>query len=166
MKNLDILTLDLMLFLPHQGIISEDFIDTYKDNKPYYSQAIKQPNKQEFITFLISLQILEVYETIQPYSHFKPYRGVNVLKVLDYNVIDLCDSTFIMQLTFVLVGVEDLKSMQSPRLVKTHLPVQLLPSSFWKNNCKVANFKEKKILICVVISFTNYAKIKVRDCNP
>uniref|UniRef100_A0A452QB04 Sulfotransferase n=1 Tax=Ursus americanus TaxID=9643 RepID=A0A452QB04_URSAM len=34
-------------------------------------------------------------------------------------------------------GVEELKKMQPPRLVKTHLPVQLLPSSFWKNNCKV-----------------------------
>ncbi|XP_040346336.1 sulfotransferase 1 family member D1-like [Herpailurus yagouaroundi] len=34
-------------------------------------------------------------------------------------------------------GVEDLKKKQSPRLVKTHLPVQLLPSSFWKNNCKM-----------------------------
>lgn len=43
-------------------------------------------------------------------------------------------------LTFMLAGVEDLNDMQSPRLVKKHLPVQLLPSSFWKNNCKVANF--------------------------
>ncbi|XP_008067699.1 sulfotransferase 1 family member D1 [Carlito syrichta] len=34
-------------------------------------------------------------------------------------------------------GVEQLKNMQSPRLVKTHLPVQLLPSSFWKNDCKM-----------------------------
>ncbi|XP_052054653.1 sulfotransferase 1 family member D1 [Apodemus sylvaticus] len=34
-------------------------------------------------------------------------------------------------------GVEMLKNMQSPRLVKTHLPVQLLPSSFWKNDCKM-----------------------------
>ncbi|XP_004681297.1 PREDICTED: sulfotransferase family cytosolic 1B member 1 [Condylura cristata] len=34
-------------------------------------------------------------------------------------------------------GVKELEIMQSPRLVKTHLPVQLLPSSFWKNNCKV-----------------------------
>lgn len=34
-------------------------------------------------------------------------------------------------------GVEELKIMPSPRLVKTHLPVQLLPSSFWKNNCKM-----------------------------
>ncbi|XP_003512339.1 sulfotransferase 1 family member D1 [Cricetulus griseus] len=34
-------------------------------------------------------------------------------------------------------GVELLKNMHSPRLVKTHLPVQLLPSSFWKNDCKM-----------------------------
>ncbi|XP_047654079.1 sulfotransferase 1 family member D1-like [Phacochoerus africanus] len=34
-------------------------------------------------------------------------------------------------------GVKELNDMQSPRLVKTHLPVQLLPSSFWKNNCKI-----------------------------
>lgn len=34
-------------------------------------------------------------------------------------------------------GIESLNKMQSPRLVKTHLPVQLLPSSFWKNNCKM-----------------------------
>ncbi|XP_037684889.1 sulfotransferase 1 family member D1 [Choloepus didactylus] len=34
-------------------------------------------------------------------------------------------------------GIEQLNSMQSPRLVKTHLPVQLLPSSFWKNDCKM-----------------------------
>ncbi|CAK7291605.1 Sulfotransferase 1 family member D1 [Vulpes lagopus] len=33
--------------------------------------------------------------------------------------------------------IELLKKMQPPRLVKTHLPVQLLPSSFWKNNCKM-----------------------------
>ncbi|XP_062055214.1 sulfotransferase 1 family member D1 [Lepus europaeus] len=34
-------------------------------------------------------------------------------------------------------GVEQLNKMQSPRLVKTHLPVDLLPSSFWKNDCKM-----------------------------
>uniref|UniRef100_A0A8C4MBA3 Sulfotransferase n=1 Tax=Equus asinus TaxID=9793 RepID=A0A8C4MBA3_EQUAS len=39
--------------------------------------------------------------------------------------------------TFCAVGVETLKDMPSPRLVKTHLPVQLRPSSFWKNNCKI-----------------------------
>ncbi|XP_012515302.1 PREDICTED: sulfotransferase family cytosolic 1B member 1 [Propithecus coquereli] len=37
----------------------------------------------------------------------------------------------------IISGVEQLKNLQSPRLVKTHLPVQLLPSSFWKNDCKM-----------------------------
>ncbi|KAM9143846.1 LOW QUALITY PROTEIN: uncharacterized protein ACDP82_007564 [Pangshura tecta] len=34
-------------------------------------------------------------------------------------------------------GVAQLAKMPSPRLVKTHLPVQLLPDSFWENNCKI-----------------------------
>ncbi|CAM4544214.1 unnamed protein product [Lepidochelys olivacea] len=34
-------------------------------------------------------------------------------------------------------GVAKLAEMPSPRLVKTHLPVQLLPDSFWENNCKI-----------------------------
>ncbi|KAF5926791.1 hypothetical protein HPG69_001421, partial [Diceros bicornis minor] len=34
-------------------------------------------------------------------------------------------------------GVEELKNMWSPRLVKTHLCVQLLSCSFWKNNYKM-----------------------------
>ncbi|KAL0596144.1 Sulfotransferase 1 family member D1, partial [Plecturocebus cupreus] len=34
-------------------------------------------------------------------------------------------------------GIEQLKNTQSPQLVKTHLPVQLLPSLFWKNDCKM-----------------------------
>ncbi|KAM9237929.1 LOW QUALITY PROTEIN: sulfotransferase 1 family member D1-like [Dugong dugon] len=33
-------------------------------------------------------------------------------------------------------GIEQLKNMQSP-VVKMHLPVQLLPSSLWKNNCRM-----------------------------
>ncbi|XP_054847636.1 sulfotransferase 1 family member D1-like [Eublepharis macularius] len=34
-------------------------------------------------------------------------------------------------------GVARLAERPSPRLVKTHLPVQLLPESFWENNCKI-----------------------------
>ncbi|NWI22044.1 ST1D1 Sulfotransferase, partial [Crypturellus soui] len=34
-------------------------------------------------------------------------------------------------------GIELLAKMPSPRLVKTHLPVQLLPNSFWEQDCKV-----------------------------
>ncbi|XP_003471658.1 sulfotransferase 1C1-like [Cavia porcellus] len=34
-------------------------------------------------------------------------------------------------------GLELAKAMPSPRTLKTHLPIQLLPPSFWKENCKI-----------------------------
>ncbi|XP_008827629.1 estrogen sulfotransferase, testis isoform-like isoform X1 [Nannospalax galili] len=34
-------------------------------------------------------------------------------------------------------GVRQLKEMESPRIVKTHLPSKLLPASFWEKNCKM-----------------------------
>ncbi|KAM4018350.1 sulfotransferase 1 family member D1-like isoform 1-T1 [Anomaloglossus baeobatrachus] len=34
-------------------------------------------------------------------------------------------------------GVEQLNGTPSPRLVKTHLPIQLMPDSFWEKNSKV-----------------------------
>ncbi|XP_048220058.1 sulfotransferase 1E1-like [Perognathus longimembris pacificus] len=34
-------------------------------------------------------------------------------------------------------GVKQLQEMDSPRIVKTHLPAKLLPGSFWENNCKI-----------------------------
>ncbi|XP_060111896.1 sulfotransferase 1C2-like [Heteronotia binoei] len=34
-------------------------------------------------------------------------------------------------------GLEDAEVMPSPRTIKTHLPIQLLPPSFWEQNCKV-----------------------------
>ncbi|XP_077607122.1 sulfotransferase 1E1-like [Crocuta crocuta] len=34
-------------------------------------------------------------------------------------------------------GVKQLKEMASPRIVKTHLPADILPASFWENNCKM-----------------------------
>ncbi|XP_073504854.1 sulfotransferase 1C2-like [Phyllobates terribilis] len=34
-------------------------------------------------------------------------------------------------------GTEILNTREPPRLVKSHLPVQLLPDSFWEKNCKV-----------------------------
>ncbi|KAF6270083.1 sulfotransferase family 1C member 2 [Rhinolophus ferrumequinum] len=33
-------------------------------------------------------------------------------------------------------GVEKANAMPSPRTIRTHLPIQLLPPSFWENNCK------------------------------
>ncbi|XP_072305783.1 cytosolic sulfotransferase 3-like [Eucyclogobius newberryi] len=36
------------------------------------------------------------------------------------------------------VGVDIVKNLTtSPRLIKTHLPVQFLPKSFWEHNCKI-----------------------------
>ncbi|XP_077199728.1 sulfotransferase 1C1-like [Paroedura picta] len=34
-------------------------------------------------------------------------------------------------------GLERAKKMPSPRTLKTHLPVHLIPPSFWKENCKI-----------------------------
>ncbi|XP_078509237.1 sulfotransferase 1 family member D1-like [Lissotriton helveticus] len=34
-------------------------------------------------------------------------------------------------------GIELLVKSQSPRIIKTHLPVKLLPKTFWENNCKI-----------------------------
>ncbi|XP_006873106.1 PREDICTED: sulfotransferase 1C4 [Chrysochloris asiatica] len=34
-------------------------------------------------------------------------------------------------------GIDQVKAMPSPRTMKTHLPVQLLPPSFWEKNCKI-----------------------------
>ncbi|CAH2316623.1 sulfotransferase 1 family member D1-like isoform X1 [Pelobates cultripes] len=33
--------------------------------------------------------------------------------------------------------LEAINAMPSPRALKTHLPIQLVPDSFWKHNCKV-----------------------------
>ncbi|KAF3826892.1 hypothetical protein GH733_009417, partial [Mirounga leonina] len=38
--------------------------------------------------------------------------------------------------TYPKSGVEKAKAMSSPRILRTHLPTQLLPPSFWENNCK------------------------------
>ncbi|XP_042328071.1 sulfotransferase 1C2-like isoform X2 [Sceloporus undulatus] len=34
-------------------------------------------------------------------------------------------------------GLEEAEAMPSPRTIKTHFPVQLLPPSFWEQNCKI-----------------------------
>uniref|UniRef100_H3AGP9 Sulfotransferase n=1 Tax=Latimeria chalumnae TaxID=7897 RepID=H3AGP9_LATCH len=34
-------------------------------------------------------------------------------------------------------GVEVINKIASPRVIKTHLPFQLVPKSFWEHNCKV-----------------------------
>ncbi|XP_062859327.1 sulfotransferase 1C1-like [Trichomycterus rosablanca] len=34
-------------------------------------------------------------------------------------------------------GLDLLKTMKPPRVIKTHLPIQLVPKGFWENKCKV-----------------------------
>ncbi|GAA6082600.1 sulfotransferase 1 family member D1-like isoform X1 [Tachysurus ichikawai] len=34
-------------------------------------------------------------------------------------------------------GLDLLKTMKPPRVIKTHLPIQLVPEGFWENKCKV-----------------------------
>lgn len=34
-------------------------------------------------------------------------------------------------------GLDLLKKMDPPRVIKTHLPIQLVPTGFWENKCKV-----------------------------
>ncbi|XP_062859336.1 sulfotransferase 1B1-like [Trichomycterus rosablanca] len=34
-------------------------------------------------------------------------------------------------------GLDRLKTMKPPRVIKTHLPIQLVPKGFWENKCKV-----------------------------
>ncbi|XP_042332128.1 sulfotransferase 1C2-like [Sceloporus undulatus] len=44
---------------------------------------------------------------------------------------------FLEKFQFSPTGLEELEAMPSPRIIKTHLPVQLLPPSFWEQNCKM-----------------------------
>ncbi|KFO25362.1 Sulfotransferase 1C1 [Fukomys damarensis] len=39
--------------------------------------------------------------------------------------------------TYAKAGLDLANEMPSPRMLKTHLPAQLLPPSFWKENCKI-----------------------------
>lgn len=63
-----------------------------------------------------------------------------------------------------LNGVKQLKEMASPRLVKTHLPPELLPASFWEKNCKI-------IYLCrnakdVAVSYYYFFKMVPVHPNP
>ncbi|XP_053552100.1 sulfotransferase 1 family member D1 [Bombina bombina] len=44
---------------------------------------------------------------------------------------------FIELLHLMKPGMDEVNAMPSPRVLKSHLPIQLVPDSFWKNNCKV-----------------------------
>ncbi|NXS05415.1 ST1D1 Sulfotransferase, partial [Oxylabes madagascariensis] len=57
-------------------------------------------------------------------------------------------------------GVEQLENTPSPRLVKTHLPVQLLPTSFWEKDCKIIYMaRNPKDVVISYYYFHRMAKI-------
>ncbi|XP_039620770.1 sulfotransferase 1C2-like [Polypterus senegalus] len=63
-------------------------------------------------------------------------------------------------LTVIPTGLDLLEAMPSPRLVKTHLPFQLVPKSIWDKGCKVIyvarNAKD------VLVSFYFFHKMNTR----
>ncbi|XP_002197659.6 sulfotransferase 1 family member D1 [Taeniopygia guttata] len=59
-----------------------------------------------------------------------------------------------------MCGVEQLENTPSPRLVKTHLPVQLLPTSFWEKDCKIIYMaRNPKDVVISYYYFHKMAKI-------
>ncbi|XP_030348830.1 sulfotransferase family cytosolic 1B member 1-like isoform X2 [Strigops habroptila] len=43
----------------------------------------------------------------------------------------------IVVISFPKSGTEQLETMASPRIAKTHIPAHILPKSFWENHCKM-----------------------------
>ncbi|KAG2463574.1 ST1C2 Sulfotransferase, partial [Polypterus senegalus] len=66
--------------------------------------------------------------------------------------------------TYPKAGVDMLDTMPSPRLVKTHLPMKLVPPSFWDNNCRIIyvarNAKD------VLVSYYFFHKMNFRMPEP
>ncbi|KAF5926238.1 hypothetical protein HPG69_011365 [Diceros bicornis minor] len=53
-----------------------------------------------------------------------------------WNICSPCNTCITRTFPPDFKGVEKANIMPSPRILRTHLPTQLLPPSFWENNCK------------------------------
>ncbi|XP_006896882.1 PREDICTED: sulfotransferase family cytosolic 1B member 1 [Elephantulus edwardii] len=91
--------------------------------------------------------------------------------ILNEGEIEICNRDFITNKVPMLEmyapglrasGIDLLEKTPSPRLVKTHLPIDLLPKSFWENKCKMIylarNAKD------VAVSYYNFSLMN--SLNP
>ncbi|KAJ7406953.1 Sulfotransferase 1C1 [Willisornis vidua] len=74
-------------------------------------------------------------------SELDEVEGVSIIKSMRINWDQLqkfkARPDDVLISTYAKAGVELANAMPSPRTIKTHLPVQLLPPSFWEQNCKI-----------------------------
>ncbi|KAI3364849.1 hypothetical protein L3Q82_001037 [Scortum barcoo] len=69
-----------------------------------------------------------------------PVRGVPLMNHIADNwdsIWAFCpDPSDLLIATYPKAGLDLLQKMDPPRVIKTHLPFQLVPTGFWKNKCK------------------------------
>ncbi|KAM4723093.1 sulfotransferase 1 family member D1-like [Rhinophrynus dorsalis] len=63
-------------------------------------------------------------------------------------------------------GVEQLDATPSPRLIKTHLPIQLMPESFWEKNSKVVYLARNAKDVAVSFFFFHKMVAGLPDPGP
>ncbi|MBN3320709.1 ST1C2 Sulfotransferase, partial [Atractosteus spatula] len=61
-------------------------------------------------------------------------------------------------------ALDILKTLPSPRMIKTHLPIQLVPQSFWDNDCK-AVYVARNAKDCMV-SYYHFQRMNLMIADP